>query len=408
VIAAGSVGQKSSQICLTPSLLHGLGVSLKSSDKAQTLEINMTPLDIKTVLSEIMNWIAVAADKLGGKTYGNSYFCRIISLIQNLLANVPDLDENSFNTVNEAFGYFVEDPNVDFSTKEARLKKPVLRKREDLSKAETSFVQALEVNLETFEFLGEENLAQLVSSFIHEDLVVIDLQNDAKVAKKNFERSEAAFLQDQVKVAKRITLQRKLKKLFFKKGGIKLTEKLLFNACKTGYPFRLIETAKNSQDILRFIASADVSLGIVFASVDENLRRVLNYYGRQLISTTIDFHYIWNLSQRLVEHGLEFVQGLEDCLNNKKRMNELKEIYKEKLSKITEDMQQFEAWHCASQEAKVEEKGSKRQKLVRAKWEEEALVAKMQQIAKKRKGLKKQALQKERKLRIDNFIFKKR
>jgi hypothetical protein len=70
-------------------------------------------------------------------------------------------------------------------------------------------------------------------------------------------------------------------------------------------------------------------------------------------------------------------------------------------------MQQYESWR-ESQTAKAEDKGSKKQKFTRVKWEEEALVAKMQQIAKKRKGLKKQDLQQRKFKVVDGFFVPKK
>lgn len=401
VIAADSVKQKDSQICLSSSLVHGLGVP-KAAEK---LQINISPLSLKDLLGDILNWIATAAEKLNRKKIGPQ-FCRIVVLIQNLIANVPDLDDNSFNALNETLGILLENQACNFKVKEVETKKTADRKRENLSKSEASFVEALEVNLESLETLSEGELEQITLAFVKEDLVVISIESDAKIAKKNFDRSEAAFLKDETKIAQRITLQRKLRKLFAKKG-LKLREKLLFNACKTGYHLELIDSAPK-RDILRLIASADVSLGNLFGSVDANVRRVLNYYAHQGIYNTIDFHYIWNLSQKLIDYGLEFVENMKECLKNKRKVIELKELYKEKLIKIEETMQQYDTWH-EGQTAKAEDKGSKKQKFTRVKWEEEALVAKMQQIAKKRKALKKQAIQQNRKYKVvDGFVIKKK
>ena len=401
VIAADSVKQKDSQICLSSSLLHGLGVPVVN--KTEKLQINISPLNLKDLLGDILNWIATAAEKLNRNKIGPQ-FCRIVVLIQNLIANVSDLDDNSFNALNEALGYILENKVCNFKIKEVEVKKNATRKREDLTKPEASFLEALEVNLESLEILSEGELEQFSASFIKEDLVVLTVESDAKIAKKNYDRSEAAFLKDEAKIAQRITLQRKLRKLFAKKG-LKLREKLLFNSCKTGYHLDLVENSVK-KDILRLIASADANLGNLLGTVDAYVRRVLDFYTSQAIYNPVDFHYLWNLTQKLIGYGLEFIESMKECLKNKKKASELKELYKEKLNKIEETMQQYESWR-GNQSAKAEDKGSKKQKFTRVKWEEEALVAKMQQIAKKRKGLKKQVLQ-QRKFKVDGFVFKKK
>jgi len=84
------------------------------------------------------------------------------------------------------------------------------------------------------------------------------------------------------------------------------------------------------------------------------------------------------------------------------KKNDVKEMLKEKMKNIEDIMNEYYSWREMKQ-SKPDEKVAKKQKLSRAKWEEEALVLKMQEIAKKRKGLKKQSLQQMQKLRQKIF-----
>lgn len=133
-----------------------------------------------------------------------------------------------------------------------------------------------------------------------------------------------------------------------------------------------------------------VTKGDVVGLIEKKLAEVLAYYAKASVQNPIDFHYICNTFQKLVTCELEYLDLLREGEVNKDAQNE-------RMNKVESIGQEFEVWRVAKEsQGKGEEKSLKKKILVRATWEEQALIAKMQKIAKKRKEIRKQDLKETR------------
>jgi len=275
--------------------------------------------------------------------------------------------------------------------------------------SQKDFFENLEKNLKDMGFTTDNTYKSLVAFFKLEPCVSITLKSDEKEAEKNVQKSEKAYLKGQSNIALRICLKRNIHKLFLRKRKeLKLYERLILNPFKTNYPLELIEigsTKKNTFEVQSFLASLNAKTDI-FETLDKHIRWVVHYYATHIIENPTDFHYISNIITKMVGLGQEYISFIKESYTNREilKKTDFKEVVKEKLKDLEELTEEYVAWSQKKQVRAAEEKlSTKKQKQPRVKWEEEALMLKMQEIAKKRKGQKKQDLQQIQAMRLKIF-----
>lgn len=330
-----------------------------------------------------------------------------MKLLLNIFANAQDLDGDTIRTLTGAVELLLDaNPFQDYIS-DARSKRKNTQEESDEMK--NHFLQNVLNAFHELDILDDNGLEGLAGFYKVQGFVTVTIESSAEKAQLNGEASEKAWLLDSRTIAQRITLRRKLKRLFLKKRANKLRENAqqLSTSQKTNYLLELIDASGLStvKELKKYLLLPDLKLDI-FDYVNDSVRQVLTYYGKNTLQSPIDFHYISNLIQKMVGCGLEYVKILTEGLKSKENRKKIdfQETHREMIEKVETMIREFEKW-CQSKESqdKGEEKFAKRKKLVSAKWEEEALLIKMQQIAKKRKGLRKQIIQTKGKMRAETF-----
>lgn len=354
---------------------------------------------------EIFNWVATVC--------GGGVDCeRVLRLLVNLFANIPGLDEDSLNILTDAVAGLLDAEPFAPYIKEAKAKAKNSKTKTDPKETKDPVLQNTIDNFSELNVFSQDDFLGLPEFYKAEEFVSLSLKSNEKEANNNYTRSEKAWVHDMAIIAKRITLQRKLAKLFKRRRGLRLREKGAFNHFKTDFTSELVETALSQNDtnlykLQRYLGAIDLKTE-VFEGIDRGIRQVINYYAKNTFASPIDFHFISNIMQKLIACGEEYTEALKEglkSLENRKQID-IGSLHKEKLQEVEGIMKDYEIWLSDKVfQDNTGQKEVKGKKLVRAKWEEEAIMAKMQQIAKKRKGLKRQELQ-QRKNMLLGFLNK--
>ena len=404
IIIADSVSTGFNQVKLKANFLSTFGTKI-TSEREQTLTLDIIPLHKKEAIGELYYLISEVVNRIVTEGCSASYGVQIMEIVLNALANVSEIDDESSNTLHETINLLLD--TYDFKASDEGKTKRKNSKAEETKENQDIFLENLKNNLDDLGFKSE--IKYLVTLFNNKDCITISLNVDIKKAEKNLEKSEKVYLSDQKTMAQRICLQKRLRKLYLKKKkDFKLKERLIFNPSKTNYPLELINAAlslnnTNLNGLQRLLVSLSLKVDM-FESINTKYRSLLLDYAVNTVDNPIDFHYISSLLTKIVDYSLEYVNIIKESLKNRETLkkNDVKEMLKEKMKNIEDIMNEYYSWREMKQ-SKPDEKVAKKQKLSRAKWEEEALVLKMQEIAKKRKGLKKQSLQQMQKLRQKIF-----
>ncbi len=365
---------------LNSSLLSHFGAKLINKDLF-VLFANVTPLP-KETLADILQLIS---DTIKDDQTSKAICLQLAKLTLNILAN-STLDDDNFGLFEDILNEIFDDGIIDTKVKASN--------KEEIQTTHKSFIQNLS------ERIQELNLEEgkLIGFFLKEQPKLLEIQTDVSKSKKNVEESEKIWLKDLSNIALRINLKKKVRKLLSKKKELKFRDRLLMNPLKTNYPLELLKTQDN-KNLQSFLVSCGARLDI-FNIIDKYFREVLNYQAKNAIVKAIDFHYISGILLKITEISTDYMNTIRESLVNKDTMNKsnIKEIAKDVLKKLEIVMDEFQRW-CDQKVLDVENVLVKKPKISRAKWEEDAITAKLQAIAKKRKGIFKQELQQWQKMR---------
>ena len=385
---ANLIGLDYKQASLHSYLLPYIGVEPDSSEN-QIFDQNITPLYEGGSSHEIFHWISKISERLIREKSSPNLSLRLLKLLINQLANVTELENDSIEVLREAVPLLWEITPINPNSSKRKSSR-----NEDL---QDSPIEMVRENLNSLDALSEKNVDDLLEVLSGEGFVTIDIISDSKVAEKNLEKSEKAWLLDNLAIATRINLKKKLRKALSKKREVQFKE---INDAKTNYLLDLagaVTGAENTNvlEMKKYTLRAGIKMDI-FDLTNRKVRYVMNYFGANVIDSPIDFHYISNILQRIADCGLNYVNTFKEGLRSReiKKKIDYSELNRELITKAENLHSDFLAWISnKEQQDQANKKFAKGKKLVRAKWEEEALISKMQQIARKRKGLRKQEIQ---------------
>jgi len=363
-----------------------------SSEKI--FERNILPLENNQMIEELIHWVARITEKFVKQPAEKNLALRLLRIVINIIATTSDFSDELAGSTHDIIS--------QLSKIDAKACKPFahLKTSNDFNKFAKDF-QTKTVE-QRDEFLAD------VSAHASDHFVTVRVRSDPKKAEKNLEKSDKAYNKEMAQIAGFISLKRSLWKAYSKRRDNKFRARTLLKPLCTNYPLDLALPVISQEfkvlEFRKFIFKYNIHIEF-FSQVDKVYKQLMKFFSTASFSNPLEFYFISSLLKKTVACGHDYTQTIIKAFNDQELAKDIHKnvIANQKQENLNQITQEYAQWlESRVKQGRKEDKTDTKKKLTRAKWEEEKFMIRMQKIAKKRRGLKKQEMLEYKAMKLKN------
>jgi len=236
---------------------------------------------------------------------------------------------------------------------------------------------------------------QTGKSIVAQKFMIITLESDPKKAALEFEKCDQAYLNDQVMIAKHISLRKAILKFYNKNSFAKIKAKINFDSFEHSY---ILDTFKNLADH-RFVidnifllVKKNSGLLQLFYEINNFLKKSVYFFFKNRLDNPLDFHYIMNLLHAISNIGSEYRDFIRELTIKKQFSPENNKMFVKKKVEVNELEREFEKWANTIETKEDLSNKVKKKRVIGVKWEERALRSALKHQKKPTQKIKKQKI----------------
>jgi hypothetical protein len=357
--------------------INGLKIA---SESERSLEVNIQPLASQDLAHEIVHWVHKIAERVSQLEEGEEQILlckRLARILLTVLFNIEKCDDEFSLKVHEAL----------FTIMNTYFVIPLSGLLEAKTASELNAILPLIIESPT--------VLEEMASAIDDRLVKVHVTSDTKLARGNNELSDKAYNQEMALISRHINFRKKLLKLLVKKNAEKMRNRILSKPFSTNFILDFISKNKIKPEVLRkFLVKTNIHIE-TFTKLGSHINQLIKFESTTVFNNAIEIYTVSSMLQNLINCGRDYVGFMVKAMSEPEYTKELHKVFATafQLEESEKIMKEFKTWNEARILAnqRQEYQGQKK-KLTRAKWQEEAFMFRMQKLAKKRRGMKKQQM----------------